>query len=68
MKTRIPAMNKIAPKPPKRYVIVLRSHLEGGAVGAFGPISFNLFAASPSDSPYVGEVMNRLKSSSDDMM
>lgn len=68
MKTRIPAMNKIAPKPPKRYVIVLRNHLEGGAVGVFGPISFSLFVASSSDSPYVGEVVNRLKSSSDEMM
>ena len=35
MKTRMHATKRIEPKPPKRYDIIWRNHLEGGGLGRF---------------------------------
>jgi hypothetical protein len=50
-KTRMAAMDKIEPKPPKRYCTVLMSQREGGDEKTFRPYSVSRFATSSSDKP-----------------
>src|ERR1700753_3180677 len=64
MNTRIAAIKRIAPKPPKRYPIVLRNHWEGGGDGEFGPTLFSFCEACVFARPAGRGLLKRVKSSS----
>lgn len=63
MKTRIEAIKRMVPKPPKKYPTNLRNHVEGGGEGALGPYSLSLRAAPSADRPCWSEVERRVHSS-----
>lgn len=53
----------MVPKPPKKYPMNLRNHVDGGGDGTLGPYSLSLRAAASRVRPCWMEVDKRRKSS-----